>query len=78
MLKLSIGYDFKWYEANSAYQQVPHVDFKGRSKDSYSVLYSKKRGILIDPSQVVTKLVAGDAVYPSLLEYVEKVIQENV
>lgn len=77
VIKNNINKDFFWYEFDSVYVYSSALDEIHRSEKPYSLLYSKKRDIVILPLLEVSKLLEGNSSYPNFLAYVEEMIKKN-
>lgn len=77
VIKNTIKQDFYWYEFDSVYDYSSALDEMDRRKESYSLLYSKKRDIVILPLLEVAQFLEGNAKYPNFLTYVEEMIKKN-
>lgn len=77
VIKMSLSQDFYWYEFDSVYNYSHKLDRVGSIIYSPSVLYSKKRDIVIMPLNVVSEFLSGDSSYTNFLTYVEEMIREN-
>lgn len=75
VIKNNIKQDFYWYESGSVRKYSS--DFGGIYNTSQTVLYSKKRDIVIFPLDVVLLFLKGNSPYTNLLSYVEETIKEN-
>jgi hypothetical protein len=77
VFKINLKQDFYWYDYESVHNFSHKPDEVHSNLESQSVLYSKKRDIVILPLNVVTEFLNGSSSYPNLLKYVEEVIREN-
>lgn len=77
VIKINIRQDFYWYEFDSVYNYSHQLDGVYSSIESQSVLYSKKRDIVILPLNVVSEFLNGNSSYTNFLTYVEEMIREN-
>ncbi|MBB5181547.1 hypothetical protein HNQ44_003012 [Planomicrobium koreense] len=75
VIKNNVNEDFYWYESGSVRNYSS--DFDGTFNTTQTVLYSKKRDIVILPLDVVVQFLKGNSPYTSLLSYVEVTIKEN-
>jgi hypothetical protein len=69
--------DFNWYEFNSVYNYSSKLDGVYGSIEPLSLLYSKKRDIVILPLFVASQFLEGNSTYPNFLVYVEEMIKQN-
>jgi len=77
VIKNNINQDFYWYELDSVLNYSPNLDGGFRNSNTRSVLYSKKRDIVILPLNVVSQFLKGNSPYNNLLTYVEETIKQN-
>ncbi|WP_100402757.1 hypothetical protein [Bacillus sp. FJAT-42315] len=77
VIKNNIRQDFYWYESDSVYNYSPHFDGAYINTKPQSVLYSKKRDIVILPLNVVSQFLKGNSPYSNFLTYVEETIEQN-
>jgi hypothetical protein len=77
VIKSNVKQDFYWYESDSVHNYSPNLDGVFRNTQTQSVLYSKKRDIVILPLNVVSQFLNGDSPYSNLLTYVEETIKQN-
>jgi hypothetical protein len=77
VIKSNIKQDFYWYEFDSVCNYSSKLDGVYRSIKPHSLLYSKKRDIVILPMLVVSQFLEGNPTYPNFLIYVEEMIKEN-
>ncbi|WP_256941180.1 hypothetical protein [Bacillus sp. EAC] len=77
VIKKNIKQDFYWYEYDSVYNYSSKLDGVHRSNKPTSLLYSKKREIVILPIYEVSQFLEGNSTYPNLKSYVEEMIREN-
>lgn len=77
VIKNHIAQDFYWYEASSVYNYSPNLDGADRNTKVQSVLYSKKKDILISPLNVASQCLKGSSPYSSFLTYVEEMIEQH-
>jgi hypothetical protein len=77
VIKNNINQDFFWYEFDSVYVYSSALDEIHRSEKPYSLLYSKKRDIVILPLLEVSQFLEGKSRYPNFLFYVEEMIKRN-
>ncbi|OKL37436.1 hypothetical protein [Domibacillus mangrovi] len=77
VIKKNINQDFIWYEFDSVYAYSSALDEFHRSEKTYSLLYSKKRDIVILPLLETTHFLEGASTYPNFLAYVEDMIKKN-
>lgn len=75
VIKNNIKQDFHWYESGSVRNYSSSFDRIYNT--CQTVLYSKKRDIVILPLDVVLQFLKGNSPYTSLLSYVEETIKEN-
>lgn len=77
VIKINLKQDFYWYEFESVYNYSNKLDGVYSSIKSPSVLFSKKRDIVILPLNVVSEFLNGNSSYTNFLTYAEKMIREN-
>jgi len=77
VIKNNIKQDFFWYESDSVYNYSPKLDGVFNNTKTQSVLYSKKRDIVILPLNVVSQFLKGNSSYSDFLTYVEETIKQN-
>ena len=77
VIKNYINQDFYWYESDSVRNYSPSLDEELSDSKTQSVLYSKKRDMVILPLNVVSQFLKGNSPYSDLLTYVEEVIKQN-
>ena len=77
VIKNDIKQDFYWYESDSVHNYSPNLDGVFPNTKTQSVLYSKKRDILILPLNVVSQLLKGNSPYSNFLTFVEETIKQN-
>lgn len=77
VIKNNIKQDFYWYESDSVYNYSPKLDGVFNNTKTQSVLYSKKRDIVILPLNVVSQFLKGNSSYSDFLTYVEETIKQN-
>ncbi|MFJ8243860.1 hypothetical protein [Peribacillus asahii] len=77
VIKNNIRQDFYWYESDSVYNYSPNFVGEYNNTKTQSVLYSKKRDIVILPLNVVSQFLKGDSPYNNFLTYVEEMIKQN-
>ncbi|SFQ60597.1 hypothetical protein SAMN05421670_2920 [Psychrobacillus psychrotolerans] len=77
VIKNYINQDFYWYESDSVRNYSPSLDEELSDSKTQSVLYSKKRDMVILPLNVVSQFLKGNSPYNDLLTYVEEVIKQN-
>ncbi|MEO4052451.1 hypothetical protein [Solibacillus sp. CAU 1738] len=77
VIKNNINQDFYWYEPDSVLNYSPNLDREFRNSNTQSVLYSKKRDMVILPLNVVSQFLKGNSPYNNLLTYVEETIKKN-
>ncbi|MBK3493879.1 hypothetical protein JFL43_03205 [Viridibacillus sp. YIM B01967] len=77
VIKNSIKQDFFWYEFDSVYNYSSKLDGVYNSIETQSVLYSKKKDVVILPLFVVSQFLEGNSTYNSFLKYVEEMIKQN-
>jgi hypothetical protein len=68
--------DFSWYEFNFVYDYSSKLHEVNGSIEPHSLLYSKKRDLVILPLFVVSKFLEGSSTYPNFLVYVEEMIKQ--
>ncbi len=76
VIKNNIKQDFHWYGFESVSNHSSQLDGV-YNRGSYSVLYSKKRDIVILPLIIVSQFLEGNSPYPNILNYVEEMIKQN-
>ncbi|MFC5602729.1 hypothetical protein [Sporosarcina koreensis] len=77
VIKNNIRQDLYWYESDSVYNYSPNFDGAYSITKTQSVLYSKKRDIVIIPLNMVSHFLKGNSQYCNLLTYVEETIEQN-
>jgi hypothetical protein len=77
VIKINLKQDFYWYEFESVYNYSNKLDGVYSSIKSPSVLFSKKRDIVILPFNVVSEFLNGNSSYTNFLTYAEEMIREN-
>ncbi|UNL87229.1 hypothetical protein IE339_11090 [Priestia koreensis] len=77
VIKKNIKQDFYWYELDSVHNYTPNFDEEDNNTKTQSVLYSKKREIVILPLNVVSQFLKGNSPYSNFLTYVEETIEHN-
>ncbi|MBP3953090.1 hypothetical protein [Bacillus suaedae] len=77
VIKSNMNQDFYWYESNSVRHYSPNLDGELSNSKNQSVLYSKKRDMVIVPLNVVSQFLKGNSPYSNLLSYVEETIKQN-
>lgn len=77
VIKNNIKQDFYWYESDSVYNYSPKLNGVFNNTKTQSVLYSKKRDIVILPLNVVSQFLKGNSSYSDFLTYVEETIKQN-
>jgi hypothetical protein len=77
VIKRNIDHDLQWYEADSVYRYSKHLHKEEDEKETQTILYSKKMGIVINPLKEVSKFLKGNSPYPYLLSYVENEIKKE-
>jgi hypothetical protein len=77
VIKNNIRQDFYWYESDSVYNYSPNLDGADSYNKKQSVLYSKKRDIVIFPLNVVSQFLKGNSQYSNFLTYVEEMIKQH-
>ncbi len=75
VIKNNINQDFYWFESDSVRNYSLNLKFN--NNNSKSVLYSKKKDIVILPLNVVSEFLKGSSPYSNLLTYVEETIKQN-
>ncbi|KPN94299.1 hypothetical protein [Lysinibacillus sp. ZYM-1] len=75
VIKNNINQDFYWFESDSVRNYSPNSEFSNNS--TKSVLYSKKKNMVILPLNVVSEFLKGRLPYSNLLTYVEEIIKQN-
>ncbi|MFO1441854.1 hypothetical protein KDN24_01155 [Bacillus sp. Bva_UNVM-123] len=75
VIKNNINQDFYWFESDSVRNYSPNLKFN--NNNSKSVLYSKKKDMVILPLNVVSEFLKGSSPYSNLLTYVEETIKQN-
>ena len=66
VIKNNMRQDFYWYDSDAVYNYSPNLD-KAFNTKTQSVLYSKKREVMILPLDVVSGLLKGNSEYSSFL-----------
>ncbi|MFJ7954632.1 hypothetical protein ACIQZG_24350 [Lysinibacillus sp. NPDC096418] len=77
VIKNNIRQDFYWYESDSVHNYSPNLDGVFNNTKKQSVLYSKKRDIVILPLDVVSQFLRGNSSYSNFLTFVEETIKQN-
>lgn len=77
VIKNNVNQDFYWYESDSVRNYSPNLEGEFSNSKIQSVLYSKKRDMVILPLHVVSQFLKGNSPYSNLLRYVEETIKEN-
>ena len=77
VIKNEIRQDFYWYEGDSVYNYSPSLNGAYSNAKVQSVLYSKKRDIVILPLNVVSQFLKGNSPYSNFLSFVEETIKQN-
>ncbi|OIJ20171.1 hypothetical protein BKP45_10345 [Anaerobacillus alkalidiazotrophicus] len=77
VIKNNIKKDFYWYESDSVRNYSPNLDGVFSNNKTKSVLYSKKRDVVILPLNVVSQFLKGNSPYSNFLTYVEETIKQN-
>ncbi|UYZ21174.1 hypothetical protein [Mesobacillus jeotgali] len=77
VIKSNINQDYYWYKSDSVENYSPNLNELHSVNKTQSVLYSKKKDIVILPLSKVSKLLKGNCQYSSLLTYVEEMIKQN-
>lgn len=77
VIKIGLQQDFCWYEFDSVYNFSHKLDEVYSSIESQSVLYSKKRDLVILPLNEVSEFLNGSSSYTNFLTYVEEMIRDN-
>lgn len=77
VIKSNIRQDFYWYESDSVYNYSSNFDGEYNNTKTQSVLYSKKRDIVILPFYVVSQFLKGHSPYINFLAYIEEMIEQN-
>ena len=75
VIKNNINQDFYWFESDSVRNYSPNLEFN--NNNSKSVLYSKKKDMVILPLNVVSEYLKGSSPYSNLLNYVEETIKQD-
>lgn len=75
VIKNNINQDFYWFESDSVRNYSHNLEFN--NNNSESVLYSKKKDMVILPLNVVSEFLKGSSPYNNLLTYVEETIKQN-
>ncbi|MFO1441674.1 hypothetical protein KDN24_00105, partial [Bacillus sp. Bva_UNVM-123] len=65
VIKNNINQDFYWFESDSVRNYSPNLKFN--NNNSKSVLYSKKKDMVILPLNVVSEFLKGSSPYSNLL-----------
>ena len=63
VIKSNIKQDFYWYEFDSVYNYSPKLDGVYNNIETQSVLYSRKRDVVILPLFVVSQFLKGKALH---------------
>ncbi|MGZ9817611.1 hypothetical protein ACXM0N_17135 [Peribacillus simplex] len=77
VIKRDINQDYKWYEYDSVYHFSSTLDGVHRGIKTETVLYSKKKDIVILPLSVVAQFLEGNSKHTNFLEYAEEIIKQN-
>jgi hypothetical protein len=77
VIKNHVKQDFFWYESDSVHNYSHNLDGVFRNTKTQSVLYSKKRDIVIEPLNMVSEFLKGNCPYSNFLTYVEETIKQN-
>lgn len=77
VIKKNINQDFYWYESDSVRNYSSNQDAAFSDINIQSVLYSKKRDLVIFPLNVVSQFLKGNSKYKDFLSYVEETIKRN-
>ncbi|CEG29440.1 hypothetical protein [Bacillus sp. B-jedd] len=77
VIKNNINQDIYWYEFDSVYVYSSALEEIHGSEKPYSLLYSKKRDIVILPLLETKHLLEGNSRYSNFLTYVEEMIKKN-
>ncbi|WP_456274693.1 hypothetical protein [Bacillus sp. AK031] len=77
VVKRGMDQDFQWYESDSVYRYSSNPDVEYRDAKIQTVLYSKKKDVVISPLLVVLQFLKGESQYPALLRYVEETIKKQ-
>ncbi|MFJ8245457.1 hypothetical protein [Peribacillus asahii] len=77
VIKNNIKQDFYWYESDSVHNYSPNLDGVYSNTKTQSVLYSKKRDIVILPLNMVSQFLKGNSSYINFLTYVKETIKQN-
>ena len=75
VIKNNMRQDFYWYDSDAVYNFSPNFD-EAYHTTTQSVLYSKKRDIMILPLDVVSGFLKGNSEYSSFLTYVEETLEQ--
>ncbi|WP_286133811.1 hypothetical protein [Bacillus sp. AFS053548] len=77
VIKVKIKQDFYWYEFDSVINHSSILDGVYSCFKPQTVLYSKKRDVVISPLLVVSQFLEGNSAYPNFLIYVEEMVRGN-
>ncbi len=77
VIKNNINQDFYWYESDSVRNYSSNSNVELSNSTFQSVLYSKKKDIVIEPLDVVSQFLKWNSPYRDLLSYVEEAIKQN-
>lgn len=69
--------DFQWYEFNSVHSHSSKLNESDRRSGTDTVLYSKKRYIVLFPLSEAELFLKGNSPYPTLLNYVEETLKRR-
>jgi hypothetical protein len=76
VIKNHIKQGFYWYDYDSVSHYSSKLDRLDNRSATQSLLYSKKRDIVIFPLHEVSQFLKGNSAYPNLLDYVEEIIKQ--
>jgi len=77
VIKNNIKQDFYWYESDSVHNYSPNPDGVFNNTKTQSVIYSKKKDIVILPLNEVSEFLKGNSPYSNFLSFVEETIKQN-
>ncbi|WP_025025774.1 hypothetical protein [Caldalkalibacillus mannanilyticus] len=77
VIKSKIQEDFCWYEFHSVYQHSSNLAEEYRHTSPYTLLYSKKRDVVLSPLSEVAQFLQGKSDYPDFLAFVEHMVKQH-
>lgn len=77
VIRNNISQDFYWYEFDSVYNYSTNFEGEYSNTKTQSVLYSKKRDIVILPLNMVSQFLIGNSPYSNFITYVEETIEQK-